>query len=303
MIFFLVHIEIIMGVLIIHTQERFAMGVNTKIEWATHSWNPWTGCTKIDPGCKHCYMDRWALRADRDPKVIKRASRPTFNAPLKWARGILTFKDAAGPVDTVKANDLIFTCSLSDFYHEDADGWREEAFKIIEATPFQYLILTKRPERILDWHGVDAWPVGFMPLLTRPIPSNVWLGVSVSDTKGLWRLDELANIPAAIRWISFEPLLSRIRFTQEQLEKLTIAIEWIVTGGESGAGCRSFDPKDALALINYFKHQLGIACYHKQNGGTKKINGTWGGNELHGKTYKDYPEFNPVQTSKQVNLF
>jgi len=57
------------------------MGVNTKIEWATHSWNPWTGCTKIDPGCKHCYMDRWANRVGRDPKEIKRASRPTFEAP------------------------------------------------------------------------------------------------------------------------------------------------------------------------------------------------------------------------------
>ena len=281
------------------------MGVNTKIEWATHSWNPWTGCTKIDPGCKHCYMDRWANRAGRDPKEVRLASRPTFDAPLKWARGVLTFNDAGGPItNAVEANDLIFTCSLSDFYHEAADEWREEAFRIIDATPFQYLILTKRPERILDWHGVDAWPIGKMPILSRPMPANVWLGVSISDTKGLWRLDELVKIPAAIRWISFEPLLSRIRFDGTKIHILDTQIKWIVTGGESGPGCRPFVPQNALEIIKICQ-LYGIPCYHKQNGGTKKIAGTWGGDTLHGKTYKDYPKFNAERVAHpmQTNLF
>ncbi len=187
-------------------------------------------------------------------------------------------------------DDKIFTCSLSDFYHERADKWREEAFKIIEATPFQYLILTKRPDRILDWHGVEAWPVGKMPILKRAIPSNVWLGVSISNTRGLWRLGYLAQIPAAIRWISFEPLLARIVMDAEQYKKFVVAIDWVVTGGESGGGARRFVPRTALELID-LAHGLKIPAFHKQNGGTKKIGATWGGDKLQGKTYKEYPEF------------
>jgi len=215
--------------------------------------------------------------------------------PLKWARGLLTFKDAAG---AVKTNDLIFTCSLSDFYHEDADPWREEAFQIIEDTPFQYLILTKRPERIIPWHGSQVLYGDRRISLRRPMPSNVWLGVSISDTKGLWRLDELTKIPAAIRWISFEPLISKIFFNDYDLKLLNTGIKWVVTGGERGSGCRPFVPQNALEIIE-FCELMGIACFHKQNGGTKKIGGTWGGDKLHGKTFKDYPEFKPVHPLRE----
>src|SRR5258708_14585002 len=158
------------------------MGERTGIEWADATWNPFYGCTKVSPGCKNCYMYREMERYGRDPYTVTRAKPATFNAPLKW-----------------REPQRIFTCIWSDFFHETADPWRDEAWEIIARTPqHTYIILPKRPERM---HGRIALARTGQPL------RNVWLGVSVETEEYRTRIDYLAATPAVVRFVSAHPLL------------------------------------------------------------------------------------------------
>src|SRR5579863_217830 len=116
---------------------RKAVRETTGIAWTDARWNPWIGCTKVSEGCALCYMYTLERRWGRDPEIVRRASSESFRAPLRWQR-----KAEGGP----SARRLVFTCSLSDFFHEDADPWRPEAWEIVRRTPLlTYQILTKRP--------------------------------------------------------------------------------------------------------------------------------------------------------------
>ncbi len=184
------------------------MGANSKIQWTDATWNPWHGCTKVSPGCKYCYMFRDKERFKKDPtEVIRSAGK--FNEPLNWGK------------HPVNNGMRIFTCSWSDFFIEDADAWREEAWQIIKETPqFTYQILTKRPERIKDCLPAD-WGEGY---------PNVWLGVSIESQNQLYRIDPLVIIPAALRFISFEPLIGPISLFDHDVN----GVQWAIIGGESG---------------------------------------------------------------------
>src|SRR3990167_4811557 len=118
------------------------MGRDSKISWTDSTWNPWIGCHKVSPGCAHCYAETLVEnRMGRKFSEIRRASPATFNAPLKWHRPMNTFSPSSP--------QYVFTCSISDFFIEEADAWRDEAWEIIRRTPhLTYQILTKRPERI-----------------------------------------------------------------------------------------------------------------------------------------------------------
>ena len=110
------------------------MAENSKIQWTDHTWNPWQGCRKVSPGCLNCYMYRDKKRYGQDPATVVRSKPPTFNKPLKWH-------------DPAK----VFVCSWSDFFIEDADEWRDDAWEIMRRTPhLTYQILTKRPRNIKD---------------------------------------------------------------------------------------------------------------------------------------------------------
>ena len=163
------------------------MGDKSKIEWTDATWNPWYDCHKVSPGCAYCYMDRWAKRSGRDAEKVTHAAGATFYAPLNW-----------------KEPRVIFTCSLSDVFVEEADPWRSEAWAVINQTPYHtYLILTKRPERIRE-----CLPSGFK----KPWPwPHVRLGISAENQLCLdRRAQELFKIPAAGYFFSFEPLLGPI---------------------------------------------------------------------------------------------
>src|SRR3990167_8429823 len=119
------------------------MGKDSKISWTTHTYNPWIGCHKVSHGCKHCYAETLVMRMGRVFSIVRRAAPATFNAPLKWKTPKIR--------DFPEVPTYVFTCSLSDFFHEDADPWRDEAWEIIRRTPhLTYQILTKRPERIAE---------------------------------------------------------------------------------------------------------------------------------------------------------
>src|SRR3990167_2289790 len=110
------------------------MGERTAIEWTDATWNPWRGCTKVSPGCASCYMFRDQERYGHDPSVVVRAAPSTFEAPLIWERKLLDKLPDSG-LAKPPARMLVFTCSWSDWFHADADPWREEAWAIIHDTP------------------------------------------------------------------------------------------------------------------------------------------------------------------------
>lgn len=177
----------------------------TKIQWTDATWNPFYGCRKVSAECKFCYMYRDQERYGRNPSAIVK-SKTTFDKPLSW-----------------KEPKLIFTCSWSDWFIEEADEWREELWKIIKSTPqHTYQILTKRPERIQKCLPAD-WGQGY---------SNVWLGVSLGTNEGLEHCKILGKIPAAVKFISAEPLLEDLTGLSEALHEYKF--DWCIIGGESG---------------------------------------------------------------------
>lgn len=181
------------------------MGKNSSIQWTDHTWNPWHGCVKVSDGCKYCYMYRDKERYGQDPTKVIRSAKSTFNKPMFW-----------------KDPTLVFTCSWSDFFIEDADQWRKDAWDIIKATPhLTYQILTKRPERILECLP-DDWGVGY---------DNVWIGVSCENQEMFdLRVPILKTIPAKVLFISFEPLIGPIEISGADIS----GIGWAIVGGESG---------------------------------------------------------------------
>jgi protein gp37 len=246
------------------------MGERSVIEWTDSTWNPWRGCDKVSPGCAHCYMFRDQRRYGRDPEIVARCGDGTFYAPIRkasWARE----RDAA---IADHGRHFVFTCSWSDWFHPAADDWRREAWEIIRRTPQStYQILTKRPELIADRLPED-WGDGY---------PNVWLGVTIENRRFVDRADLLREIPAAVRFISAEPLLGPLfeyggdGQGEYWCDGLSLdGIDWIITGGESGPRHRRFDPTWAT----------GVAFLHKQNGGPRPDSN---GRLLDGRTYTEFP--------------
>ena len=186
------------------------MGKNTLIEWTAtpnadgtltpgHTWNPWHGCRKVSAGCQNCYMYRDKKRFGSDPEKVVRSTVPTFTLPLR-----------------IKEPSRIFVCSWSDFFIEDADEWRDEAWEIMRRTPHLiFLILTKRPENIID-RLPEGWPW-----------SNIWLGVTAENQEMAdKRIPILLQIPAVVRFVSVEPCLSPI--------DLSLYLGYSIQKGETG---------------------------------------------------------------------
>lgn len=229
------------------------MAQKTKIEWTDASVNFWTGCKKVSPGCKFCYMYRDKERYGKDPAKVLKTAPPTFNAALKWS-------------DPKR----IFTCSWSDFFLEDADPWRNKAWEVIKATPqHQWQILTKRPELIADRLPSD-WGSGY---------KNVLLGVSIENQDYWNRVYTLSKVPAEGRFLSLEPLLGPIDVLSKVNGTRPIdSIDWVIIGGESGNDrglyrYRAFeiewirqivtDLRRDAPNVKIFVKQLGTYQYHQ----------------------------------------
>jgi len=214
------------------------MATDSAIQWTDHTWNPWQGCTKVTAGCDHCYMFRDKARYGQNPEAVVRSSAATFNRPLtaKWAAGA-----------------KVFTCSWSDWFHPEADAWRAEAWAIVKRTPhLTYQILTKRPNRIAGHLPADWGETGY---------PNVWLGTSVEYGATIFRVDQLARIPAAVRFVSYEPAVGPMTLGIRDR-----SVDWLIVGGESGGReARPFDlrwAQDVLAECAF----AGIPVFVKQLG-------------------------------------
>lgn len=242
------------------------MGDTTAIAWTDKTWNPWHGCTKVSPGCAHCYMFRDKARYGNDPTMVQR-SKTTFTAPLKW-----------------KEPALVFTCSWSDWFHEDADAWRDDAWAIIKATPhLTYQILTKRPERMRE-HMPKDWGNGY---------PNVWLGTSVENQRWVERINALAAVPSVVRFVSAEPLLGPLDLLSFSGETAPIArLDWIIVGGESGPDARPMHELWAKDILNQCR-MYGVAFFLKQLGGHPDARAHEKA-VLDGRTYTEMPKLTEV---------
>lgn len=243
------------------------MAQKTGIEWTEVTWNPTTGCDRISTGCDNCYaltlskrlkaMGSAKYQNDGDP----RTSGPGF--------GLTLHEPALAQPYRWTGSRTVFVNSMSDLFHARVPlDFVRRVFEVIADTPqHTYQVLTKRSARLpkvaphLDW------------------PTNLWLGVSVENADHLYRVDHLRNIPAAVRFLSCEPLIGPL--TGLDLTN----IDWVITGGESGPGARPLDPawvrdiRDSCARAE-------IAFFHKQWGGrTPKA----GGRELDGRIWSEMP--------------
>jgi protein gp37 len=255
------------------------MAEHSSIEWTHSTWNPWHGCRKVSAGCRECYMFRDKKRYGQDPTVVVR-STTKFQDPLKWAPEYLQAEAKRRGIEWKPGDPwYVFTCSWSDWFIEEADVWRAEAWEIIKATPhLTYQILTKRPERIAKCLPAD-WGAGY---------PNVWLGVSVEDQKTAnVRVPHLLQIPARIHFVSAEPLLEAVDLTQiidadlAQLNALTGfwraegkneparnrygRLDLVIVGGESGPKARPLDVEWVRSIVKQC-HAAGVAVFVKQMG-------------------------------------
>jgi protein gp37 len=223
---------------------------NSKIEWTHHGFNPWIGCQKVSPGCDHCYAERemdhryhfvqWGPHGER-----RRTSVEYWKGPRRWARAAQKNGERV----------LVFCASHADWLDNQVPPqWRTDLAREIEATPeLIWQLLTKRIEnywRLAPW--LEA-------------PQNVWLGVTAEDQlhyEKRWAI--LRDIPARVRFISYEPALGPLIITGTQVP------DWIICGGESGLGARMMDPAWARALRDLCSAR-GIPFFMKQMTGKKPI--------------------------------
>jgi len=234
------------------------MADNSAIEWTEATWNPVTGCSKVSPGCAHCYAETFAERWRGVPGHAYeqgfdlRLWPSRLDQPLAWRRP-----------------RLIFVNSMSDLFHERIpDAFIVDVFRVMEQAPWHvFQILTKRPERLAALADDLPWP------------PHVWMGVSIENRRFVHRAEALRDVPAAIRFVSAEPLLG-------PLAGLDLSgIDWLIAGGESG-------PRNRPVRIEWLRdlrdrcEDEGVAFFFKQWGGIRPKSG---GRLLDGRTWDEIP--------------
>lgn len=239
------------------------MSDQSAIEWTEATWNPVTGCDKVSPGCAHCYAETFAERWRGIPGhhyeqgFDLRLWPERIEQPLRWRRP-----------------RRIFVNSMSDLFHERIpDDFIAEVFAVMcRADWHVFQVLTKREDRLVELAPDLPWP------------PNVWMGVTIENRRFVERADSLREVPAAVRFISAEPLLG-------PLEGLDLTdIDWLIAGGESGPGHRRLD-LDWVRDLREQCRDTDTAFFFKQVGGrTPKA----GGRELDGREWSEYPAPVPV---------
>jgi protein gp37 len=228
---------------------------DTSIEWTDSTWNPVAGCAVITAGCTNCYAMRMAARLDAMGVGKYQGLTRKSGGRAVWTGKItLDEKSLSIPKSWSKPRK-VFVNSMSDLFHADVPAeFIARVWRTMEDTPrHTYQILTKRPDRMAD--VLSTSPFKILP--------NVWLGTSVEDNRVLGRLDELRRVPAAIRFVSFEPLIGSV--AQANLAN----IHWAIVGGESGPRSRDMDPK-WVDEIHSLCVDSGTAFFFKQWGGRNK---------------------------------
>jgi protein gp37 len=234
------------------------MAEHSSIEWTESTWNPLTGCTKVSPGCKHCYAERMAKR-------LQAMGQPNYRNGFQ-----LTLHENAleKPLEWKKPQ-VIFVNSMSDLFHKDVPvEFVLEVFDVMRRAHWHtFQVLTKRAERLEQLSPRIKWP------------DNVWMGVSVENQDYTFRIDYLRRTGAKVKFLSLEPLLG-------PLQQLNLTgIDWAIVGGESGPGARPLDQ----AWVTEVRDQClraTVPFFFKQWGGTNKKKA---GRALEGRTWDEMP--------------
>jgi protein gp37 len=234
------------------------MAVRSGIEWTESTWNPLTGCTKVSPGCKHCYAERMAkrLQAMGQPNYVNgfklAMHEHVLEKPLEW-----------------KSSQTIFVNSMSDLFHKDIPAaFIQRVFDVMRrANWHRFQVLTKRSERLLELNSIIDWP------------DNVWMGVSVENADYSSRVDHLRETGAKVKFLSLEPLLG-------PLHHLDLGgISWVIVGGESGPGARKMEEEWVKEIRNQCLSSK-VPFFFKQWGGVHKKKA---GRELEGRIWDEMP--------------
>ncbi len=234
------------------------MATNSHIEWTDATWNPVTGCTKVSPGCKHCYAERLSHRLQLMGQAnyrngFKLTLQPQMlDLPLRW-----------------KTPKRIFVNSMSDLFHKDVPtDYIKRVFDAMKRAHWhQYQVLTKRSERVLELSSELEWS------------PQIWMGVSVENDKYKQRIDDLRQTGAHVKFLSLEPLLG-------SLGKLNLCgIDWAIVGGESGPGARLLNAEWVTEIRDQCLRS-GVAFFFKQWGGVQKSKT---GRTLEGRTWDQMP--------------
>lgn len=237
------------------------MAGQTGIQWCDATFNPWWGCERVSPACAYCYADTfakrlglelWGAEGSNGEHGFRWFGDKHWHEPAKWAT-TLPAKLGRRP--------RVFCASMADVFEErdELHAPRRRLFALIAATPeLDWLILTKRPD------FAKGWLAGAGINLERDLP-NVWLGTSIENSRWAWRADVLRETPAAIRFISAEPLLGSLVAPRRGHPLDLDQIDWLIVGGESGRNVRRFWLEHARELIRLCRDQ-GVAPFIKQLG-------------------------------------
>lgn len=230
----------------------------SKIEWTESTWNPLTGCTKVSPGCKHCYAERMALR-------LQAMGQPNYRNGFKLTMHTHVLDLPLG----WKQSLMIFVNSMSDLFHEEVpEEFIQRVFDVMRRAHWHtFQILTKRSTRLSELDKVLIWP------------ENVWMGVSVEDDRYAFRIDHLRRTHAQIKFLSLEPLLGPLPHLNLE------GIHWVIVGGESGPKARPMDRSWVIDIRDQCQ-RAGVPFFFKQWGG---INKKKTGRLLEGRTWDELP--------------
>ena len=245
------------------------MAQGSGIEWTESTWNPVTGCTKVSPGCKHCYAERMAARLQAMNQANYRNGfeltlQPhMLELPLRWTRP-----------------QTIFVNSMSDLFHEDVPlDYIRRVFDVMRRAEWhRFQVLTKRADRLAELDPDLVWA------------HNIWMGVSVETEKYRARIDDLRSSGAMLKFLSLEPLLGPLHDLDLR------GIHWVIVGGESGPGARPMDPAWALDLRDQCR-RAEVPFFFKQWGGKNKKQA---GRVLDGQTWDQLPA--PPVAAAKVSL-
>lgn len=247
------------------------MAENSKIEWTTHTFNPWIGCTKVSGACDFCYAEAWDFRfgGNRWGPHAPRTRTKTWGNPVKWNRA------AEGAPERPR----VFCASLADVFdnHKSiAPEWRGDLWALIEATPnLDWLLLTKRPQNIERFIPA-AWR-------DRGCPLNVWIGATVENQEEFdRRVPHLRAVKARVRFLSMEPLLGSVNLDS------CYGIDWVITGGESGPQYRPANP-DWFRSLRDQCARARVPFLFKQWEGVSQPVIKAKGRELDGVVHDGYP--------------
>jgi len=234
------------------------MSNGSTIEWTEATWNPVTGCSKISPGCQHCYAERMAKRLQKagQPNYAQgfklTVHEHTLLLPMRW-----------------KSPRLIFVNSMSDLFHKKVSSeFIQKVFSVMNQTRWHtYQILTKRSDRLRKMDQKLRWN------------ENIWMGVSVETQEYAFRIDHLRQTKALLKFISIEPMLGPLRSINLK------GIDWVIVGGESGPGARPLRLEWVLEVRDQCLKQ-GVPFFFKQWGGTNRKKA---GRSLEGRTWDQMP--------------